>query len=222
MKHKSEPILEVHVELDPAGITELDSELGHVTMIPFSGTVQGPLFSGIVEPCGVDTQVTNCSDVRHMPPGICSQGKTRTAETAVSMLRTTAGSPTAPTPIRSGPCRPLSPILPGWHRICIPAGSAVRAAWRKRGFGSGSMKSEDNRIAHYGKAAADCLPRWLSRVRREARSSEKGPDQKSSVAARSTPSAFLYPARKASKPAASFSSAVSVLDLAPAKTLLSR
>ena len=75
MKHKSEPILEVHVELDPAGITELDSELGHVTMIPFSGTVQGPLFSGIVEPCGVGTQVTNCSDVRHMSARYMLTGK---------------------------------------------------------------------------------------------------------------------------------------------------
>ena len=75
MKHKSDPILEVHVELDPAGITELDSEIGHVTMIPFSGTVQGPLFSGIVEPCGVDTQVTNCSDVRHMSARYMLTGK---------------------------------------------------------------------------------------------------------------------------------------------------
>ena len=75
MNHKPEPILEVHVELDPAGIVELDSEIGHVTMIPFAGTVQGPLFQGIVEPCGVDTQVTNQSDVRHMSARYMLTGK---------------------------------------------------------------------------------------------------------------------------------------------------
>ena len=35
-------------------------------MIPFAGTVSGPLFQGIIEPCGVDTQITNAADVRHM------------------------------------------------------------------------------------------------------------------------------------------------------------
>ena len=75
MKHRPEPILEVHVELDPAGTVALDSELGHVTMIPFRGTVQGPLFTGVVEPCGVDTQVTNQCDVRHMSARYMLTGK---------------------------------------------------------------------------------------------------------------------------------------------------
>lgn len=66
MKHKQQPILEVCVETDPAGTVELDGELGHVKMIPFKGYVKGPLFTGIVEPCGVDTQVTNQNEVRHM------------------------------------------------------------------------------------------------------------------------------------------------------------
>ncbi len=66
MKHKTEPILEVHVELDPTGTVELHGETGSVVMIPFRGTVQGPIFRGIVEPCGVDTQVTNQCGVRHM------------------------------------------------------------------------------------------------------------------------------------------------------------
>lgn len=66
MKHKAEAIMEIFIETDPAGIVEFASELGYVKMIPFSGRVDSPIFKGIVEPCGVDTQITNQSDVRHM------------------------------------------------------------------------------------------------------------------------------------------------------------
>ena len=65
-KYGEKPILEILVQTDPEGTVELESETGHVKMIPFKGTVQGELFHGIVEPCGVDTQVTNANDVRHM------------------------------------------------------------------------------------------------------------------------------------------------------------
>lgn len=44
----------------------MDSEIGHVKMIPFSGTVSGELFQGIIEPCGVDTQWTDAAGVRNM------------------------------------------------------------------------------------------------------------------------------------------------------------
>ena len=50
MKHKSTPILEVHVETNPEGTVMLTSEIGSVKMIPFKGTVTGPIFNGIVEP----------------------------------------------------------------------------------------------------------------------------------------------------------------------------
>ena len=59
-------ILEILVETDPAGTVELHSSVGHVKMIPFRGTVNSEIFTGIVEPCGVDTQVTNQAEVRHM------------------------------------------------------------------------------------------------------------------------------------------------------------
>lgn len=75
MKHKETPVLEVLVETDPAGTVELDSEIGHVKMIPFKGTVCSPIFNGIVEPCGVDTQVTNQNEVRHMSARYMLTGK---------------------------------------------------------------------------------------------------------------------------------------------------
>ena len=75
MKHHETPILEILVETDPAGTVELDSEIGHVKMIPFNGTVNCPMFTGIVEPCGVDTQITNQNEVRHMSARYMLTGK---------------------------------------------------------------------------------------------------------------------------------------------------
>ena len=59
-------VLDLLVQTNPRGIVELESEAGTVRMIPFTGTVSGPLFQGVIEPCGVDTQITNAADVRHM------------------------------------------------------------------------------------------------------------------------------------------------------------
>jgi len=75
MKCKKTPILEILVETDPASTVELDSEIGHVKMIPFKGTVNSPIFTGIVEPCGVDTQVTDQNEVRHMSARYMLTGK---------------------------------------------------------------------------------------------------------------------------------------------------
>lgn len=75
MKHKSIPVLEIHVETDPAGTVTLTGEIGSVKMIPFKGTVKGSIFNGIVEPCGVDTQITNQNEVRHMSARYMLTGK---------------------------------------------------------------------------------------------------------------------------------------------------
>ena len=69
------PILEILVQTDPEGTVELESEIGHVKMIPFKGTVHSEIFTGIVEPCGVDTQVTNQNEVRHMSARYVLTGK---------------------------------------------------------------------------------------------------------------------------------------------------
>lgn len=66
MYHETTPIMEIHIETDPVGTIEFSSEIGHVKMIPFKGSVKCELFSGVVEPCGVDTQITNQVEVRHM------------------------------------------------------------------------------------------------------------------------------------------------------------
>ena len=75
MKHAEQPALEILVDVDRAAIVEFDSEIGRVRLIPFGGSVDCDLFRGIVEPCGVDTQITNQSEVRHMSARYVLTGK---------------------------------------------------------------------------------------------------------------------------------------------------
>ena len=59
------PVLDIRIEFNGPSV-RMQSENGEVVMIPFKGSVEGELFTGIVEPCGVDTQVVNAARVRHM------------------------------------------------------------------------------------------------------------------------------------------------------------
>ena len=74
-ERKTAPALEILVDVDRPNIVEFESEIGHVKLIPFRGTVDCPLFHGIVEPCGVDTQITNQNEVRHMSARYVLTGK---------------------------------------------------------------------------------------------------------------------------------------------------
>ncbi|MBR2697058.1 MAG: DUF3237 family protein [Clostridia bacterium] len=59
------PILDIKIEFNgPAPRVKGDS--GEVLMIPFTGRAEGEIFTGIVEPCGVDTQVVDAAGLRHM------------------------------------------------------------------------------------------------------------------------------------------------------------
>ena len=58
-------IMDIKIEANGPAV-HLQSENGEVLMIPFKGSVKSDLFNGIVEPCGVDTQVVNAAHVRHM------------------------------------------------------------------------------------------------------------------------------------------------------------
>ena len=59
------PILDIKIEANGPAV-HLDGENGEVLMIPFKGRVDGDIFRGVVEPCGVDTQLVNAAHVRHM------------------------------------------------------------------------------------------------------------------------------------------------------------
>ena len=125
MKHKETPMLEILVETDPESTVELDSEIGHVKMIPFKGTVNSGLFTGVVEPCGVDTQVTNQNEVRHMSARYMLTGKDADGANCRIYVENNAWftGGARPRPFYTVPTF----ITPnGWHPICTGTDSLVR------------------------------------------------------------------------------------------------
>ena len=71
---KDTPVLEIHIDIKENGL-KMETELGEVCMIPFSGTVDCELFQGIVEPCGVDTQIVDQTNMRHLSARYMLTGK---------------------------------------------------------------------------------------------------------------------------------------------------
>ncbi len=67
-------ILDVKIDMNGPAY-QLKGKNCEVTMIPFKGSAEGEIFSGIVEPCGVDTQVLNAANVRHMSARYMLTGK---------------------------------------------------------------------------------------------------------------------------------------------------
>lgn len=59
------PIMRIKIEANGPAL-HMKGENAEVDMIPFNGHVESEIFNGIVEPCGVDTQVVNAAHVRHM------------------------------------------------------------------------------------------------------------------------------------------------------------
>lgn len=69
-----EALLEIHVDIAERGM-KMQTELGEVSMIPFSGTVDCRLFKGIVEPWGVDTQIADLTGMRRLSARYVLTGK---------------------------------------------------------------------------------------------------------------------------------------------------
>ncbi len=69
-----EPVLKIKIEFNGESV-HMKCKAGAVDMIPFTGSVEGPLFYGRVVPCGVDTQVVNAAGVRHMSARYMLVGK---------------------------------------------------------------------------------------------------------------------------------------------------
>ena len=67
-------IMDIKIEANGPAVN-MKSDTCEVLMIPFKGSVKSELFNGIVEPCGVDTQVVNAAYVRHMSARYMLTGK---------------------------------------------------------------------------------------------------------------------------------------------------
>ena len=69
------PVLDIKIEGN-GPIVEMKGENAEVLMVPFKGYVVAcDFFTGIVEPCGVDTQIVNAAHVRHMSARYMLTGK---------------------------------------------------------------------------------------------------------------------------------------------------
>ncbi|MGD1118940.1 MAG: DUF3237 family protein [Dehalococcoidales bacterium] len=71
-------VFEVVVEIDSTQISRLRGP--QELMIPFSGTVQGELFSGRAHPGGVGTQTIDQNGVRHMAARYMFEGVDKNGE----------------------------------------------------------------------------------------------------------------------------------------------
>ncbi len=73
-------IMEVFVVVDGKERSQLDTPVGSVIMIPFGGTVSGELFEGKVLPGGVDRQILDANNVKHMSARYMLEGVDHTGE----------------------------------------------------------------------------------------------------------------------------------------------
>lgn len=78
---EKKPIMDLRIDFN-GPVLNLKGEAAEVVMIPFKGIVTGEIFNGIIEPCGVDTQVLNAVKVRHMSARYMLTGKDNTGADA--------------------------------------------------------------------------------------------------------------------------------------------
>ena len=74
---EKKPIMDLKIDFN-GPVLKMQGEVAEVVMIPFKGSVKSEIFNGIIEPCGVDTQVVNAAHVRHMSARYMLTGKDNT------------------------------------------------------------------------------------------------------------------------------------------------
>ena len=111
---KANPILNIKIDMDGPSV-QLKAENGEVVMIPFRGSVKSELFTGIVEPCGVDTQVVNAAGVRHMSARYMLTGKDKEGQDAHI------------------PSQPFTQTAKRWRRICTGISLKEKDGWKRTG-----------------------------------------------------------------------------------------
>ena len=78
---EKKPIMDLKIDFN-GPVLKMQGENAEVVMIPFKGSVKSEIFNGIIEPCGVDTQVVNAANVRHMSARYMLTGKDSTGADA--------------------------------------------------------------------------------------------------------------------------------------------
>lgn len=97
-------IMEIHVKIDFQEVSQLEGSAGGVIMIPFGGTSSGEIFNGTVLPGGVDTQLVDVNDVRHMSARYMLEGRDRTGARCRIYIENNGAFPKdAPMPFKTIP-----------------------------------------------------------------------------------------------------------------------
>ncbi len=96
-------IMQVHVRIDMKDCSFLKGPAGEVVMIPFSGTVEGEIFNGVVRPGGVDTQRVNLAGVRHMSARYMLEGEDSAGEKCHIFIENNGWFETHSTPFKTVP-----------------------------------------------------------------------------------------------------------------------
>ncbi len=117
-------LMSIRIEINGPAL-HMKGENAEVLMIPFQGSVESELFTGIVEPCGVDTQIVNAAGVRHLSARYMLTGKDCEGKDAHIYIENNGWIDAAaePGPFRALPTiytdsAALAPIL---HRSCLTA-----------------------------------------------------------------------------------------------------
>lgn len=71
------PIMEFMITIHRGEITRMETKDGKVVFIPFGGSVESDLFTGIIRPGAADVQVTNAAGIRHMHAQYIFEGKNK-------------------------------------------------------------------------------------------------------------------------------------------------
>ena len=145
-------ILNVKVDITD-GVVKLQHAAGEIVMIPFKGTVTGEIFNGIVEPCGVDTQVVNAAGVRHMSARYMLTGKDQDGEDAHIYIENNGWFENGGGPGPFTQCLHLSLTANALRLTCTAITSWARAEWRRMVCISSFMISQTVNAAQAARGA---------------------------------------------------------------------
>ena len=103
---EKKPVMDLKIEFN-GPVLNLKGKVAEVVMIPFKGSVKSDIFNGVIEPCGVDTQVVNAARVRHMSARYMLTGRDSAGADAHIYVENNGwfddGAPSAGTPFRTVP-----------------------------------------------------------------------------------------------------------------------
>ena len=138
------PVMSIKIEMNGPSV-HMKGENAEVLMIPFKGRVESDIFTGIVEPCGVDTQIVNAACVRHLSARYMLTGKDGQGKEAHIYIENNGwfSEAAGPVPFRTVPV--FLRILLCWPPTCTGTSSWRRGSTERTAFIFRFMRSATDR-----------------------------------------------------------------------------